>query len=197
MIIVILGRAGSGKTVLAKEVSRMTGFPLIEMSTIVQRVLRSSKEENRGHVNLNKDSQEKKDPDWLWREVKRHMVDYGQGVFRSCVISGIREPYLLHKLLNEPLVESWGKPDILVIGLDANLFNRYSRLCTRDGFMSVQTFRNSDFGTKEKDGFVGDNELGIDITLTRCDEVIDGNKPFEQVVRDVEKILFNRKILIK
>jgi len=187
MKIVVIGRAGSGKTAVAEEICKLTNLPLIEVSSIVQSLQKTSKE-NRGQINLNKDQREKEDPDWLWREVSRHILDYGKGLDRSCVISGIREPYLLHKIREL-------KEDMFIIGLEVSLFNRYSRLCHRDGFMSVKDFRKIDDGTREKHDYVGDNELGIDITLTGCDVILDGNKSFDEVKKSIAALLFDRKVL--
>lgn len=185
MIIVVIGRAGSGKTVISKEVCKLVGIPLVEMSTIVQSLLEKSKE-NRGQINTNIAELEKEDPDWLWRHVLEALQQHNY----QCVISGIREPYLLHKIREL-------KQDILVIGLEVSLFNRYSRLCVRDGFMSIKHFRAIDEGTKEKNGYVGDNELGIDITLTGCDIIIDANKSLEEVKKEIHKVLFQKERFLR
>ena len=183
MIIVVIGRAGSGKTTYSKEICKMTEMPLVEMSTIVQNLTEGSKT-SRGQINTNTDQRAKNDPDWLWNPVHKALQQHNC----HCVLSGIREPYLLHKI--KAL-----KQETLVLGLEVSLFHRYSRLCFRDGFFSVKEFRNIDTGTKEKDGYVGDNELGIDITLTGCDVMIDGNKSLEEVKREIESLLIDRAVI--
>jgi len=186
MLIVVIGRAGSGKTTISKEVCKLTDLPLVEMSTIVQNLQQRSKEQ-RGQININKDQREKQNPDWLWCEVYQEIVKVGKGSDKSCIISGIREPYLLYKIREL-------KSDVFVIGLEVSLFNRYSRLCARDGFMGVKDFRSIDNGTKEKDGYVGDNELGLDITLTGCDVIVNANASLGQSVGQIERELFNKGI---
>ena len=184
MIIVVVGRAGSGKTVVSKEVCKLMDLPLVEMSTIVQSFLKASKEQ-RGQINKDTAVREKQDPDWLWKLV----CDTLQQHNFHCVLSGIREPYLLHKIRQL-------KQEVCVVGLEVSLFNRYSRLCNRDGFMSVKDFRSIDNGTKEKDGYVGDNELGIDITLTGCDFIVDANGTLEEVRHSIESTLMTKKIIL-
>ena len=183
MIIVVIGRAGSGKTTYSKEICKMTEMPLVEMSMIVQNLTEGSKA-SRGQINANTDQRAKSDPDWLWNPVHEALQQHNY----HCVLSGIREPYLLHKI-------KVLKQETLVLGLEVSLFNRYSRLCFRDGFFSVKEFRNIDIGTKEEDGYVGDDELGIDITLTGCNVMIDGNKSLEEVRREIESLLIDRAVI--
>lgn len=183
MIIVVIGRAGSGKTAVSKEICKLTEMPLVEMSPIVQKLTEGSKI-SRGQINTNTDQRTKQDPDWLWSPVHEALQQHNY----HCVLSGIREPYLLHKIKEL-------KQDTLILGLEVSPFNRYSRLCFRDGFFSVKDFRNIDTGTKKKDGYVGDNELGLDIALTGCDVMIDGNKSLEEVRRGIESLLIDRSII--
>jgi len=188
MIIVVVGRAGSGKTAVAKEICKLMDLPLVEMSTIVQNFLKASKE-HRGEINKDIADHEKQDPDWLWKEVEREIIKVGKGAGRHCVLSGIREPYLLHK------IRQWKWTDVCVVGLEVSEFNRYSRLCNRDGFVSVKEFKKIDNGTKEKDGYVGDNELGIDITLTGCNFMVNANGTLEEVRNSISKLFMTKEII--
>lgn len=183
MIICVLGYPGSGKTVLAKEVCKVLNMPLVEVSEFVK-VAAGNKDghKRRDLQNLQKDELEKQNHDWLWTPIHTRLLEL-EG---HCVLSGIREPYLLHKLLQ-------AFSDVFIIGLEVNLFNRYSRLCNRDGFVSVKNFRLADNGTVE-DRFVGDNTLGLDITITRCDVILDGNKNIENVLTQLHKCLAEHKI---
>lgn len=190
MIIVVVGRAGSGKTVAAKEICKLTGFPLVEASDVVRSITKGRK---RQEMNLKKYELEDKDPDWLWR-VMREEILRGRDHARSCVVSGIREPYLLHKILTDEWLKQF---DIHVLGVEATPFTRYARLCVRDGFMSVEDFRNTDDGTLERNNFVGDNTLGIDIVLTRCDKVFDANGKLEDLTKDIQSYLFSKGVLGK
>lgn len=187
MIIVVLGRAGSGKSVVSKHISNLLDIPLIETSDVVKFVLDKQKSRgiDRGAVNLEKDAREKENPDWLWEYLGDAITDCSG----SCVVSGLREPYLLHKILDM-------SSDTFVIGLDVTPFVRYSRLCKRDGFISVKDFRLTDDGTSE-DRFIGDNTLGLDITFTRADVLIDGNKSADEVKADVLSALFDRGIVTR
>lgn len=188
MIIVVIGRAGSGKTVAAKEICTLTGFPLVETSDVVRSITKGRK---RQEMNLIKHELESNSPDWLWNAMRDAIVDAGLGPERNCVVSGIREPYLLHKLLNDRF------GDIVVLGVEATPFTRYSRLCARDGWISVEDFRKTDDGTLERDNFVGDTTLGIDITLTCCDRIFDANGKVEDLIREIQSYLFQRGILGK
>ncbi len=187
MIIVVVGRAGSGKTVAAKEICKVTGLPLVETSDIVRSITKGIK---RQEMNLVKHKLEADNSDWLWDAMRDAIVDVGQGPERNCIISGIREPYLLHKLLNDRF------GDVIVLGVEATLFTRYSRLCNRR-WISVEDFRKTDDGTLERDNFVGDNTLGIDITLTRCDRIFNANGRVQDLTREIQGYLFERGILGK
>ena len=187
MIVVVIGRAGTGKTVASKVIHEYLAWPLIETSDVVRSITKGTARQT---MNLNKYELEREDPDWLWRAMKETIVSLGQGLQRNCIISGIREPYLLYKLLEE---DTFG--DVVTLGLEATLFTRYSRLCSRDGFISIEDFRKTDHGTLEKDNFVGDNTLGIDITLSGCDKILDANGSLEQLRRDIERFLFEKKLL--
>jgi dephospho-CoA kinase len=187
MIIVVVGRAGSGKTVAAREICRMTGLPLIETSDIVRSITKGTRRQN---MNLVKDDLEAKNPDWLWNAMKDAIFNVGEGPKCSCVISGIREPYLLYRLLNDRF------GDVIVLGVEASPFTRYIRLCDRE-YISVEDFRKTDDGTLERDNFVGDNTLGIDITLTRCDKIFDTNGTTEDLAKNIQYYLFSRGILGK
>lgn len=178
MIICVLGYPGSGKTALSREICNYLDLPLVEISEFVHKASGNVDGHKRRDLqNLNKEKFEKEDCNWLWTPLYTRL----QELDGKCVISGIREPYLLHKVLD-------GYSDVFVIGLDVSLFNRYSRLCKRDGFVSVDNFRLADRGTLQEK-FVGDETLGLDITMTRCDIIIDGNKDFSGVVRDVRQVL--------
>lgn len=179
MIVVVIGRAGTGKTVVSKEICKLTGLPLIETSDFLKAITGGKQ---RCEMNLSKDQFEKDDPDWLWKHMESRIREVG-----NCVVSGIREPYLLHKLLTV-------FDDVNVVGLEATSFTRYSRLCSRDGFISVEDFRLTDTGTL-KDRFVGDTTLGLDITLTRCDILVDANQDLDGVKRQVQAYLFDRGII--
>lgn len=187
MIIAVIGRAGTGKTVASKVIHEYLAWPLIETSDVVSSITKGTARQS---MNLNKYELERKDPDWLWKVMKAHITGIGQGLQRNCIVSGIREPYLLFKLLEENMFG-----DVVILGLEATLFTRYSRLCSRDGFISVEDFRKTDDGTLEKDNFVGDNTLGIDISLSRCDKILDANGSLEQLRKDIERFLFDYKFL--
>ena len=183
MIICVLGYPGSGKSVLAKEICKVLNMPLVEVSEFVK-IAAGNKDghKRRDLQNLQKDELEKQNPDWLWTPIDTRLRLLGG----HCVLSGIREPYLLHKLLQN-------FSDEFIIGLEVSLFNRYSRLCNRDGFISVKNFRLADNGTVE-DRFVGDNTLGLDITMSRCDVILDGNKCIDEVIEQLHKCLAEHKI---
>lgn len=187
MIIVVVGRAGSGKTAAAREICKLTGLPLIETSDVVRSITKGTRRQN---MNLVKDNLEAKNPDWLWDVMRDTILDVGEGPERSCVISGIREPYLLHKLLNDRF------GDVIVLGVEATPFMRYSRLCARE-YISVEDFRKTDDGTLERDNFVGDNTLGIDIVLTRCDKIFDANGTIEDLTKNIQYYLFSRGLFGK
>lgn len=175
MLIVVLGRAGSGKTTAAKKVSELTDLPLLEMSDFLQNISGAKdKRENWSDLHNEMYKHQDNDHDWLWRRIHSALLSHNG----NCVLSGIREPYLLHKAISE-------FSDVLVIGVEANDFNRYSRMCGRDGFVSTSHFRERN---------AGDNEMGIDITLSRCDETIDGNQPLKQVLKEIERIIFSRAL---
>jgi dephospho-CoA kinase len=187
MIIAVIGRAGTGKTVASKVIHEYLGWPLVETSDVVRSITKGTVRQS---MNLNKYELEREDPDWLWKAMKDNVINVSEGFQRNCIISGIREPYLLFKLLEENI-----SGDVVTLGLDATLFTRYSRLCLRDGFISVEDFRKTDNGILEKDNFVGDNTLGIDITLSRCDKILNANGSLEQLRRDIERFLFEYKLL--
>lgn len=189
MIIVVVGRAGSGKTVAAKEICKLTGLPLVETSDVVRSITKGRK---RQEMNLIKHELEDKDPNWLWNAMKE-AIFRGRDAERSCVVSGVREPYLLHKILTDDWLSKF---DVHVLGVEATPFTRYSRLCARDGWMSVEDFRLTDDGTLA-DQFVGDTTLGIDITLTRCDRIFDANGKIEDLTREIQSYLFERGVLGK
>lgn len=186
MIICILGYPGSGKTALAREVGKFLNIPLVEVSEFVKRASGNEDAHKRRDLqNFNKEEFEKKDYNWLWSPLCARLFEL-EG---RCIVCGIREPYLLHKILEE-------FSDVLVIGLDVSLFNRYSRLCKRDQFIGVEKFRLSDNGTID-DKFIGDNTLGLDITMTRCDVIINGNLSFSDVVGEVRKVLMDRRVHLR
>jgi len=168
MLIVVLGRPGSGKTTVAKKVSELAVLPFLETSEFVKKlagVKDSRKDWNQVHNFVDKD-----DPDWLWNPIHEALTTH-QG---NCVFSGIREPYLLHKIFDT-------FDDVFVMGVEASEFNRYSRLCTRDGYMTADHFyeRNA-----------GDEQKGLNIALSRCDVVIDSNKTLTETFRQIEKEVF-------
>ncbi len=182
MIVCVIGRAGSGKTTAAKIVCELTDMPLVEMSDFLKHITGGSE---RHEMNLNKDQFEKDNPDWLWQHVEK-ALDSHDG---DCVLSGIREPYLLHKVLQR-------YEDVHIIGVNASPFTRYSRMCDRaeGGFFSVERFRLTEDGTVE-DGFVGDNTLGIDITLSKCDIIFDGDGSVDHLKDSIQSFLFDRNII--
>lgn len=176
MLIVVLGRAGSGKTTAAKKVSELTELPLLEMSDFLKRASGAKdKRSNWRQLHTEMYKHQDRDPDWLWRRVHEALLDHSG----NCVLSGIREPYLLHKAITE-------FPDVLVISIETSEFHRYSRMCGRDGYISIKHFRERNDG---------DNEMGIDITLSRSNVVVNGDKPLNQVFKELEKAIYARRLL--
>lgn len=89
MIVCTVGKIKSGKTEVAKMIREHTGFPLIEISSIVKQFAGSNV--NRKELQLEKNKH--KDPDWLYNRVKDQVVKA-----RDCIVSGIREMHLLNRL---------------------------------------------------------------------------------------------------
>lgn len=170
MIVAILGKAGSGKTAVAKEVSKALEYPLLETSNYLKKIGQlADSHQQREQLHDVKYGFQDKDPDWLWKHIE---VDLDT-LKDKCVISGIREPYLLYKVISR--YES-----VFVVGLEVSLFNRYARICQRDGYISTEKFVFHDHG---------DVDLGIDIALAGCDVLVDANGPLTQVVGTVIQLL--------
>lgn len=183
IIICVIGKAASGKTTVARFVAECTEMPLVEMSDFLKKITGGTE---RYEMNLNRHVLEAENPDWLWNHVDQALQQYKN---TGCVLSGIREPYLLHKVLQR-------YEDVYVVGVEASPFNRYSRMCARteNGFFSVHDFRLSEDGTLE-DGFVGDNTLGIDITLSRCEKIFNADGSVHSMQNEIQKYLFDSGIL--
>lgn len=182
MIICVIGKAGSGKTTVGRVISEYTVLPLIEVSDFLKQITGGTQ---RHEMNLNRHVFEAENPNWLWDHIEQAINDHDG----DCVISGVREPYLLHKILQ--LYE-----EVHILGVEASPFTRYSRMCNRaeNGFFSVEDFRLTEDGTLE-DGFIGDNTLGIDITLSKCDVMFNADQTVAEMRLDIQKYLFDSGML--
>ena len=183
MIICVIGKAGSGKTTVAKIICEYTDTPLVEVSDFLKQITGGTK---RHEMNLNRHVLEKSDPDWLWSYIDQALIRHSRS---GCVLSGIREPYLLHKTLQR-------YEEVKIVGVEASDFTRYSRMCDREenGFISPERFRLTENGTLE-DGFVGDNTLGIGITLSKCETIFDADQTVDDIKGDIQRYLFSTGIL--
>jgi len=178
MIIAVLGRAGSGKTTVSAILAARLGCEYIDTSKVVEEVSTLSKGKQ-GRKALQKVHLKQEDPDWL----ATPLIERAQASLqvdeprRLCIVTGIREPYLLYRL--QEIDEA------LVFSIKVNPYMRYCRLCTRDGFISVDDFQISDNG---------DKLLGLDITFESTHRVIDGEQALENVINDIEVVLFQHGV---
>ena len=159
MIICVVAKMGGGKGLIATVLANSLAIPVIEVSDIVREVTGSTEREI-----LQLEAEKQKDPMWLYKKLKAKING-------DCVVSGIREPFLL-----EQLQKDFGKENIQVTKIKICDKRRRERLMKRDSKSIEQIFK------EEK----GDEKLGIDEVLKTATYSVDTNGSLE---RSTEKTI--------
>lgn len=170
LIISVVGKLSSGKTTIAKIFAKKLNCEVIEISSLVKKFTeltdrKSLQDEIFNHRN---------DVDWLYKEWLHNLNNKILAGQQVIVTSGIREPYLLCKIMEDNIVVS--------VGVKANDFVRYRRLVTREGYISSDEFKLAN----EKD-----EQLGTDIVITMSDFSIDSTLSLDEIEKCTEQILTN------
>jgi len=161
MIICVVAMMGGGKGLVAKELAKALGFPVFEVSDIVREVTNSK---DRKTLQLETENQE--DPMWLYKKIKAKIDG-------NCVISGIRESFLI-----EELQKDFGKENITVTKIEICDKSRRERLMGRDN-KSLEEILSD-----EK----RDEKLGIVETLTLAEYFVDTNGSMEESTEQTKSL---------
>lgn len=167
MRVVIVGRTAAGKTTVASELYKLKKWKTIEVSKIVASIAKTTKSQGRQKLIEEKDKH-KNDPNWLWRPLEKQIP-----VDDSCIVTGIREPYLYHKikeLYQNTILLKVAAPDLV----------RYCRLCSLQGHVSIEEFR--EFENKA-------DEMGLNILLNSADYVVDTDDSIDNIRNKLTKFL--------
>ena len=156
MIICVVAKMGAGKGLIAKVIANFFSIPVIEVSDIVREVSNSV---DRKILQL--EAKKHKDPMWLYRRLK-------EKISGSCVVSGIREPFLLKQLQKD-----FGKENIKVTKIEIYDKRRRERLSKRDNKSIEQVIED------EK----RDEALGISEVLDAAKYSIDTNGSVEESIK--------------
>lgn len=173
MRVIIIGRTAVGKTTVARELHKLKKWKTIEVSKIVASIANTTKSQGREKLIEEKDKH-KNDPDWLWRPLEKNIP-----VNQSCIITGIREPYLYYKI--KELYQ-----DVILLKVTAPDLVRYCRLCSLQGYIPIDKFKS--FEEKA-------DEMGLDILLNAADYTIDTNESIDNIINKLTKFLiqYNNK----
>lgn len=98
-MIIIVGKNRSGKSTVAKKLVEKTSWPIIEVSNIVK-VISGQKTREALQLEIEKHT---KDPDWLYRELKKEIDSIIDAGANYIIVSGVREQYLLQRMKEDGL----------------------------------------------------------------------------------------------
>jgi len=159
MIICVVAKMGGGKGFVAKALGKELSLPVIEVSDIVKRISNASaRKDLQLELNNHKDN-----PNWLYDEIKKEIDG-------DCLISGIREPFLL-----DQLEKDFGKENIKVTKVMISDKRRRERLVERDK-KSLEEI----IGEEKKD-----EGLGINETLERGQYSISSEGEYEDTANEI------------
>lgn len=170
LVISVVGELSSGKSTITRLFAEKLNCEIIEIGALVKRFTQSDDRATL-QAELNK---HKNEFDWLYNELAKDLNEKIDKGFKVTIVSGIREPILLCKMMEEC--------EVINIVVEANDFVRYKRLIERDGFVSLRDFR---MASKK------DMDLGLDITMSLSDYTIDSTQSLDVIERCVEQILLN------
>lgn len=182
LIISITGKLCCGKSTIAQYISQHTLFPTVDVGHVVRDL-----HQRRTSVTVNKTKREvlqkERDnytnPDWLWNALFEKICSLYPR-HNGCIITGIREPYLLYQLFDRYQVKC--------ITVEVSDFTRYCRLLQRDGYVSPEDFYRMNSL---------DEELGLPIVLTKSDFVFSNEYCLSELDSVVERMLLGLKIVSK
>lgn len=142
-MIQVVGKLGSGKTFIAKRIAEDLGWDFIEVSDIVSKILKKSKED--GREDLQEGLKGKTGSQLLLDEIKNHLIK------REIVLCGSREPWHVYNLFK---LDGIYDP---IVYVEADDYTRYIRICKRDGYITPAQFDQMN---------LRDKELGMDILMS-------------------------------
>ena len=169
MIVVVVGRTGSGKTTVARELQKLTKWKIVEVSPLVERIAKTSKKSGRCTL-LDEHKKHQSDPDWLWRLLAKEIV-----VGQSYIISGLREPYLYWRLTQL-------YHNVVLYALDATDLSRYCRLCAKEGYIPIEKFNEFENGA---------DLLGLPILLDNAHYRINAMQSLEDIQKELTKFIIS------
>ena len=151
MIIFIVGKIGSGKSTIAKQISDLTDFPFFNISDFVKQSAEESLAKGKGILDrkvLQAELDKHKNPDWLFDRIHKKTK-----ALPNFILVGPREPYLIYKFKELKAIHK----KILFVLVRANQLVRYERICKRDGHIYPPSFKREE---------QRDETLGLDIIMS-------------------------------
>lgn len=177
MIICVVGRLRSGKSVITGTIAEATEYPVVEVSDIVKRIagvkVKPTDKSVREKLQLEKDKH-KDNKDWLYSEIKKEVESLDPGCPPNIIVSGIREVYLLQQLEKD-----FG--ELLVIGIMISDKIRMQRAKEMDGHTEEQFLKDEERDVK----------IGIVEVMKEVDFWIDTERPLEETKKSI-KTLFSK-----
>lgn len=182
LVIAVCGRAGSGKTTVAKLFAKKLGSTFIEVSEVVrshalanERIEDTLGESHESRKILQDEIKHQTDPNWLYNSITSVFPKGKDTDEATIIISGLRDPYVAYKLMNDF--------QFMLIRVDVSALVRYGRLATRDGYISIEEMRTVD---------VRDSDLGLDLIMTYPYALpINGDKTIEVISERVDKYCYD------
>lgn len=168
-IVTIVGKNRSGKSTVAKKLIEKTSWPTIEVSDIVKKI---SGQKTREALQLEKEKHAK-DPDWLYRELKKEIDRIASAGANNIVVSGVREQYLIQRMKEDG-------SNVKVIGVSIADSERRRRTVELDK-KSIEEFEKDESRDKEL--------FNLDDLLKSSDYQVSTETSLEDMEDGVEKVL--------